>query len=275
MNIIKYTRVVNEMTRTKIGRLSKKELKTISSVLSNLDVEITEESIIRDVQREHHVAFFEERKSLWCFLIGNHNRPHFRSLVEDGVQKVCVLYGGECVTGKDRHLRVMMAWNAFCSTYAVESKATSLSSKRWDDLTKGYQSNVNVSEASRSCVMSSIFFALYSFLVKQLQLILQRQESECEKILSHINGVSTVITPDDDVSLYRFFGFSMHASIIARKPIKWKHKKRIQKRNHSTKKRNKMNVQLLLLQSLSEKDKTSIPVTLKRMDRGRLTFPHK
>ncbi len=126
MNIIKYTRVVNEMTRTKTCRLSKKELKTISSVLSNLDVEITEESIIRDVQREHHIAFFEERKSLWCFLIGNHNRPHFRSLVEGRVQKFCVLYWD---TGKDRHLHVMMAWNAFCSTYAVESKATSLSTK--------------------------------------------------------------------------------------------------------------------------------------------------
>lgn len=245
------------MTTRKRTTLSKKELKTIAAHIKDAD---PEESVIRDVQKEQHLFYFEERKSLWCFLIGS-SQQHFRFLLQDGLNTFCYLYGEECVKGKDRHLRLMLAWNAFSSTFATESQATSSSRKRWAGLIEGYPNSVR--DECRSAVVSAIFSALYSFLVKQIQLILERLQSRCETLLS---GNSTPL-PDDDVALYRYFGFSLHASIIARRPRSWSHHLKKKRHRICPERRRKMNAQLLVLEHLLETDKTAIPAILKSLDR--------
>ena len=212
---------------------------------------------------------------MWCYLIGANNKQNFRGLLQDGLDKFCLLYGDECTTGADRHLCMMIAWNTFCSTYAVESIATCTSKIRWGHLTSGY-GNV-ISEESRSSVVSAIFSGLYTFVLKQIQLILERLEVQCETLLSQ----SSPMVPDDDVALYRFFGLSLHASIIVCKPRKWSHHRtransvRRRVNPFSVQERKKRSIQFHVLEHLLETDKTAIPAILKRLDRGRMTFPHR
>ena len=68
------------------------------------------------------------------------------------------------------------------------------------------------------------------------------------------NGMPLLSAPDDDVALYCYFGFSLHAS-IARKPRPWSHHLR---RKICPEKRRKMSAQL---EHLLETDKTVIPVS--------------
>ncbi len=236
--------------------------------------------MIGEVQKEGHISYFVERKSLWCFLIDESNKQNFRSLLQDGVDNFCFIYGKDCVKGADRHLRMIHKWNMFCSSYAVASLASCSSTQKWEELTKGYEKRI--CEETRSSVMSAVFTGMYTFLVRQVKIVLESLESSCQTLLSQ-NDTSMATVPDDDVALYRYFGFSLHASIISRKPKRWSTYREYRRRNSVFRKgirfsavvRQKRNVQLRILEHLLETDKSAIPAILKRMDRGRLTFPHR
>ncbi len=86
-----------------------------------------------------------------------------------------------------------------------------------------------------------------------------------------LQAVDELPQPDDDVSLYRLFGFSLFAGISFRKRAVFG---RLRK-HYTVTKRRAFHIQLRMLQSLVEKEKSVLPACIKLQDRGRMTFPHK
>ena len=88
---------------------------------------------------------------------------------------------------------------------------------------------------------------------------------------TQLQAVDVAIEPDDDVSLYRLFGFSLFVSIQFREKMvqgKLKHR--------STRQRKKMySKDLRILHFLLETDKTCLPACIKFQNRGKMKFPHK
>lgn len=80
--------------------------------------------------------------------------------------------------------------------------------------------------------------------------------------------LDTTPEPDDDVSLYRLFGFSLFAGISFRKRVLCGPLRR--KLSAA-----KYRLQLQVYQSLIEDDKSCLPACIKYQDRGKMTFPRK
>ena len=117
--------------------------------------------------------------------------------------------------------------------------------------------------------MSAIFATLYTAVVKQRDFILENMRTQCASAIQQAEYMP--IEPDDDVSLYRLFGFSLHASFKFRTRSCWSRSK-LSKRYTILKKRN-LRKQLSILKLLIEDDKTVIPAILKKQDRGKMKFP--
>ena len=235
------------MPKTK--RLTVRELRSIAKELKNADLDVVQQVVIREVQKEQHVHFFQDRKALWCYLIGD-SCVAFREVLKDGIDKFCFLYVDQCSKGADRHLRLLLAWNDYGATYAVASMSTPASSRRWSRLLSGYAGAV--SDDCRSAVMSVIFSALFTYIVRQRDLILDNLSSRCESAIR--KEPAAPVTPDDDVSLYRLFGFSLHISIQYRSRSCW-NRSRVAKR-YTLEKKLKLRKQLSMLKVLVESDKS-------------------
>ena len=104
------------MPKTK--RLTVREVKSIAKELKSADLDTVQQVVVKEVQKEQHIYVFEDKKALWCYLIGD-PCVAFRELLRDGISKFCSLYEGECLKGADRHMRLLLAWNNYCATYAV------------------------------------------------------------------------------------------------------------------------------------------------------------
>ena len=100
-----------------------RELRSIATQLKEVDLDVIQEVVVREVQKEQHIYVFEDRKALWCYLI-RERATAFRDLLKNGMNKFCSLYVGECSKGSERHMRLLLAWNNYSGTYAVASKAT-------------------------------------------------------------------------------------------------------------------------------------------------------
>ncbi len=140
------------MPKTK--RLTVRELRNIAKELKNADLDVIQQVVVREVQKEQHVHFFQDRKALWCYLIGS-PCVAFRELLKDGINKFCSLYVDECAKGADRHLRLLLAWNNYSATYAVASMSTPASLRLWNKLISGYAGAVP--DDCRSAIISFVF----------------------------------------------------------------------------------------------------------------------
>lgn len=131
------------------------------------------------------------------------------------------------------------------------------------------------SKDCRSSVFSAIFSAIFTFISRQIELIIGEMETQYTSCLAAPESVQ----PDDDVALYRLFGFSFHASMHVRT------RATILKRSKIGRKPNQSRItkarriqyckQLELLKAMLEYDKTVIPTVIKLQDRGRMKFPHR
>ena len=77
--------------------------------------------------------------------------------------------------------------------------------------------------------------------------------------------------PDDDGSLYRLFGFALFVGISFRK----KAVLGCLRKKFTILERNSYRVQLKVLKSLLENDKSCLPACVKFQDRGKMMFPHR
>lgn len=123
-----------------------------------------------------------------------------------------------------------------------------------------------ISEDCKSSILSAILSALFTFMSTQVQVILEEMETNCSYI-----GAPAAIQPDDDVALYRLFGFSLHASIHFRTRGTTMKRSKIGRKptmNRITKAKRVMYCkQLQLLQAILEDDKSVIPSVIKLQDR--------
>lgn len=99
----------------------------------------------------------------------------------------------------------------------------------------------------------------------------QVQQLQASWITVQCQAVEKPPEPDDDTSLYRLFGFSLFAGISFRKRVVHG---RLRKR-FTRLKRNYYGLQLKLLKTLLENDKSCLPACLKFQDRGKMMFPHR
>ena len=91
---------------------------------------------------------------------------------------------------------------------------------------------------------------------------------------SHLEAVRESdddIEPDDDMSIYRLFGFALFAGIRYRKKVVYGKLRKI-----ATKERRKEYMHHLnILQSLIETDKSVLPACIRLQDRGKMIFPER
>ena len=77
--------------------------------------------------------------------------------------------------------------------------------------------------------------------------------------------------PDDEVSLYRLFGFALYAGIRARKNIVFGHLRK----KCTEQRRKEYSIHLRILRSLLESDKSVLPACIQLQDRGKMIFPER
>ena len=175
-------------------RITLKQLKYIAGKLRGADVSTIEECVINEAKREEHLWLFEDRKALWCCLTGE-KRTVLRKLLTDGLLKFS-LYDSDCARGGDRQLRLLIKWNCFSGAYAVPSMVSPTSTALWTELTDGYDGTI--SNDCRSSVMSSIFAALLTVLMRQVDMI------SCNLFTirdSSSHQADSPVFPDDDITL--------------------------------------------------------------------------
>ena len=158
----------------------------------------------------------------------------------------------------------VIAWNNYSATYTVASMTTEATRKEWSKLTSGY--SCGISDECRSAVMSTVFSALLTYIVRQRDMILDNLRTRYE---SGIRQDSSI--PVDDVTLYRLFGFSLHVCIRFRARSCWSRSRKA--KHYTLTRKQNFRKQMSLLQLLLEKDKTVIPAILEKQDRGRMKFP--
>lgn len=178
--------------------------------------------------------------------------------------------------GGERFARYLVAWQNFVGTLACNPEGDAELEDQWARLTN--QLGCDVSSESRSTLVLAVASTSYTFLQQQVgirysvlymrycdifQQVKQVQESwrtvQCQ-------AVDMNPEPCDDVSLYRLFGFSLFAGIRFRKKAVYG---RLRKRFTKTR------LQLQVLKSLLESDKSCLPACVKFQDRGKMMFPHR
>ena len=248
--------------------LPKKDIVYISSILKDIDVHIVVKDVIARVELEHHITLFEDRKQLWGYMVKD-GRARLCAFIKHCIDAFGKLFKEYC-RGSNRQAKLLIEWNNLAGSYAVESLSTLESQRFWEELVSGYHEGV--SNECRSTVISTVLNTLYSFAVTQVHLLLTNLASNCAS-----NITSLAPEADDDIALYRLFGFSLHASITTRKNALG-----IGKRKKSTRisspKLSLYRKQLKVLQSLIEHKKTTtaVPAVIQLFqDRGKMTFPHR
>ena len=155
------------------------------------------------VEAEHHIQYyFDDRKQLWCYLNGK-GKAQLAELLNISLLSFCTTYEGGA-KGADRHAKLLLEWGKVSAQYAINT-----CNPWWEKVITSYKA---VSNECRSAVISAVFSAAFTFFSKQVQLLLGQLENECASSLMMDEPV-----PDDDLALYRLFGFSLHASIHYRK----------------------------------------------------------
>ena len=251
-------------TKKKKGRkLAKKEIKYIVESLREVDIETMLSSVRSFVDQEEHIHFFSSRQTVWTHvstfklrLIVSYLKDEFVLLYESYGQK----RGGFATLLRD--------WHVVCGRLSCESLEDEKSSTVWVSAKEGY-SDV-ISSDDRSAIMSFIGAACYAFFQKQVSYLIQHWSSVQLKYQELLAGSPSPVKADDDIALYRLWGFSLFASIRFRKSALTKFKKR-----YTVLRKQCFTRQLEVLQSLLETDKSSLPAVIRLQDRGRMSFPHR
>ena len=94
------------MPKTK--RLTLRELRGIGNELKNADLSVTQEIVVREVQKEQHIYVFDDRKAL-CSIIGD-RVVAFLELLKEGIDTFCLLYADQCSRGLTYAPAPCMEW---------------------------------------------------------------------------------------------------------------------------------------------------------------------
>lgn len=175
-------------------------------------------SVIITVEKESHLNYYPSRQELWTYL--KHHK--LRVLVDFLTKKFAHLYDDYART-HDGFSKLLMDWHSICGQIACENLEKDKTSLLWQYINDGYKSPI--SQEDRSALISSIGAACYTFFQRQVSLFNKHWASMHLTFRSHLQA-SIVVTPDDDISLYRLWGFSLFASIRFRRQALTKFRKR-------------------------------------------------
>ena len=241
-------------------KLRKKEVLFIGRHLKEVDLTTMELSVVQEVDsKELHVVCYPSRKELWIHL----QRQGLKPLLTFFVDTFCETYT-KCCTGSERFGRFIVAWYQKTGTLASRDLETEETKRLWLDSTSNFNS---YSVLDRSALISGIASCAYAFLARQVSSLQSTWRSK------QLNAVDLVSDPvaDDDGSLYRLFGFSLHVSMKFRKRASYGGS-----RAHFTiKKRKQYLEEYLALKTLVETDRSVLLGIVRFQDRGKMTFPHR
>lgn len=164
-------------------------------------------------------------------------------------------------------MALLRDWHTVCGRIACESLEDNTSRCLWLAVVEDF----SVSGDDRSAIISSIGCGCYSFFQKQVLHLIKHWSSVHLNYQEQLQpGIPSSCTPDDDIALYRLWGFSLFASIRFRKSALTKFCKR-----YTAIRRRSLAKQLTVLQTLLETDKSILPAVIRLQDRGKMNFPHR
>lgn len=181
----------------KTRRLRKSEVKFIRSRLHELDLEIMEAFVVKEVETvELHVACYPERQALWSHL---KRSKKLGKMMEFLKNTFCELFSGHS-TGAERFGRLLAAWYQRTGALACATISTQSCSELWRALTCDFKGAV--SALDRSALVSAIAAAVYTFFQKQVG-YKKHAKYACHSV-PYINGY-VINMPHELSSCYNYF----------------------------------------------------------------------
>ena len=148
-------------------RLRKKEILFIEKRLQQLDLEVMEAFVIKEVENvEEHISIYPKRQALWQYIRTRPN-PRIWKLLEFLQGTFCQLFGAH-YKGKERFGRFLAAWYKEVGTLACDKLSTHNTSTLWSYLKCQY--GEEISSVDRSALISAVAAASYTFFQKQVRL---------------------------------------------------------------------------------------------------------
>ena len=163
----------------KTRRLRKSEVKFIRGRLQELDLDIMEAFVVKEVETvELHVACYPERQALWS---------HLKRSKKLGKMKntFCELFSGHS-TGTEHFGRLLAAWYQRTGALACAAISTPSCSELWRALTCDFDGAV--SALDRSALISAIAAAAYTFFQKQVGYKKHAKYASVINSVPYING---------------------------------------------------------------------------------------
>ena len=143
--------------------LRKSEVKFIRGHLQELDLEIMEAFVVKEVEAvELHVACYPERQALWAHLKRSKKLGKLMKCLKN---TFCELFGGHG-TGAERFGRLLAAWYQKTGALACAAMSTQSCSELWREFTCDF--NGAVSALDKSTQVSAIAAAACTFFQKQV-----------------------------------------------------------------------------------------------------------
>ena len=226
--------------------------------------------VVDAVDRQEHIHYFKERKIVWDNI--KTNSKEIAEMVQLAIDKYIDMYVS--IMGRDKYSQLLSTWYSYVGTWAISELCSDQQGLLWQELTKNC---TTVSAHDRSCIIHSMFDEIFSCFSN----IIDAVQSKCFLASRCTTSTSPIIAlcnphdgmPDNDLSLYKVAGFSLHSCIQIRKVTVKSIAKRF--KINTLRRAAHYNEQIKLLECLCCKDKAVVPVELQLLDRGGLTFPRK
>ena len=147
----------------KTRKLKKSEVKYISERLREMDMEVMEAYVVKNVDTtEHHVVAYCSRRNLWLHWKRN---GLLASLLEFLLKTFCELFNVHCL-GKERFAGFLADWYQQVATLGCDSLSIPQTCEVWKLLTTDYPSSIT--PLDRSALVSAVAAAAYTFFQKQV-----------------------------------------------------------------------------------------------------------
>lgn len=239
-------------TKPKVRRLNKKEIQLVCSNLKDADIEELRMDVVRQVNCEYHLQFFENRLKLWEY-ITSANVEVLDSLLRVLLEAFISKYHQQ-FKGKDRYERLLLSWYKYMEQYTT--KESEVGRMAWNQLVKGWGDREGISEEVKSCLMSSLLMGSLNELLKRVECCLS--DEEASEWLPSADGYQ----PDDDTSLYRLGGFALFSAIKFRR----------QQLGVNNEMSEKFRTEHVFLLQMRDNEKSDLPPAIHTQDRGGMTF---
>ena len=235
--------------------LSKRKIDSVGDYLQSIKKECVVE-VKQEVSESYHVKFFADRGEIFRLL--NKESPD-REPADDGgcsfekiAQIMCAVYIShlkESQKGRDKYIKLQLRWMEFVNALLHNPDIQPETMEIHEIVTRSVAQCPKASDAV-SAIMISVTRSVFNVLQKKV-VIFKEEESGQAKDEDCEDPVEEALVFIDEVSLHRLGGFALHSAIKASSGSE---------------------IQYLASLRLTEEEKETLPINLKVLDKGGLTF---